>query len=47
LFLKFKTTKLYDGPTKLFLDLYPAKFSIPQQNHFRVQFVNKNCATEN
>jgi len=24
-----------------------AKFSIPQQNHFRVQFVNKNCATEN
>jgi len=30
LFLRFQN--YFDGPTKLFSDLYPAKFLIPQQN---------------
>jgi len=39
LFLRFQQN-YFDGPTKLFSDLYPVKFLIPQQNRsFRVHLV--------
>jgi len=31
----------FEGPTKLFSDLYPAKFYIPQQNRFIRVFVEE------
>jgi len=45
LFLRFQQN-YFDGPTKLFSDLYPAKFYIPQQNRsFRVLYLIINGVT--